>query len=466
MTDETSPKAADSQTSQPIIEDENSQEKEAPRTEKVSANGPSNEEDDEVEIEEEEEVEDRFETIKMVGVSLFGIAVLVFITWLYFPIIRSKLNARSLPSATPTVITVTPRPTFTATITPTETPQPTATVTPMPISSLLRGSADINPPLPGLLGSAIVLDESTSVTAEPDLQSPRWSTSAQIAQQLGVLITESYYATFGPGSLTWQVDQPLPAGMYEMYVMDTAYSSSGTLDFSVRLGNEVLTAVTAKSRVTFLSTRGDPPQQMDQWRSIGIYPVHESSERLSISTSWNDLAENEIVAADRVLVVPLPASTSTLLSGLPTDRERFIMDDAAAKFEGVQFMIPGTDRLAWGDSFQTIVNPKANVKVTWEYPDLLPIGTYDVAIWVPENNGDAEVVYHLLMNGQEIVRTDGLEIRFQQGKRAGGQWLLLGTWVSPRVIEKPIRIALVMEMPANTGGEAAVDAVAFLHHPQ
>lgn len=432
----------------------------------VAHNKEPNDPQENEEGEENEDEGSTGETLALIGVSLLGIAVVVFLAWLYLPVVRNFLSGTPSPTAMVAEIasTATPRPTFTASPQPTITPQPTATATPYPESAYGIEAIALEPPLPGLEGTVFVLNDDYA-TAEPPLNSPRWSPSSVIAEQLGTLINEKYYATFGMGSITWQMDKPLQPGSYEIYVMDTLYSSSGPLNFSVKEGSRELPPISGAGKsINFLSNRFEPRQVFDKWRSLGIY-VLDSSGLLSVSTAWLERDENNIVAVDRVLVVPISEGNSSILARLPADRERFILDDSAARFEGVQFMVPVTDRLAWDSSFETIINPSNDIKVTWEYPDPLPIGTYEIAIWVPEAKGDAVVNYHLFINDVEELRSDNQPLTFAQGNYPGGQWVSLGVWVTPRIYEKPVSIKLVMEIPANTVGEAAVDAIALLHSP-
>jgi len=407
--------------------------------------------------------QNKFDKLILIGICLLAVFSLAFLVWLYLPNIRTRFTVQSSPTSTPSAKTVTPRSTHTPPIKPTQTLQRVPSLTPLPLSKYIKDASELNPQLQGLSGNVIVLDDDMGLTAEPDFSSPRWTASSQIAQQLGVLITEPYYATLGPGSLTWRMDKPLPAGAYEIFVMDTVYSSAGTFDFNVKLGELPLSPLTSTNRIVFLSTRGEPAQTTDNWRNIGIYNLGESNDLLSISTSWTNLEENEIAVADRVLIVPFPESNSVIVNALPADRTRFIMDETRAQFDGIRYMVPVTGKLAWGTEFQTIVNPDSDVRVTWEYPELLPVGTYEIAIWIPENDGNAFVTYRVLINGLEVPRSDGQTLTFQQGNHPGGQWLSLGAWTTPRIFEKPVTLALVMLIPANTSGVAAIDAAAFLY---
>ena len=422
--------------------------------------------DDPLEIDEEEdddeEEDEKGETIKVVFVSLLAIAILVFLAWLYLPVLRNRIA----PRATPTLSAPTPtlRPSNTPTLVPSATPQPSPTATTFPQSAFLVDRKAIDPAVPVVRDTAYVITADQAIV-EPPLSDLTWTSSETIANQLGVLIPGKYYATYNPGSVTWRLDQPLLPGPYELYVMDTLYSSSGELDFSVKLGERILQPLSGLQRINFQSIRFDnPPQGNDRWRSIGIFNV-DSADLLSVSTQWRDRDEYNVVGIDRVLIVPLPQSANGMLAGLPADRTRFILDERAAVFNGVEVMLTDTEKTAWNAESEIINSPDTDVRVVWEFPDRLPIGQYEVVVWVPENEGDAPVTYRIFINDQYEPRSDGADLTFQQGKRPGGAWISLGSWQTPRIYEKPVKIAVEMSIPGNTSGQAGVDAVALLYNP-
>jgi hypothetical protein len=327
-------------------------------------------------------------------------------------------------------------------------------------------AADLVPPIPGMGGKIIVLNDDNAVTPQPDFNNPAWVASDKIAADLGgILIDEPFHATFGAGSALWQMDQPLPPGLYEIYVLDTLYSSAGTLDFGVFLGGRPLQPLAGVPRVHYRTTRSEPIQVDNLWHSIGMYEL-DTPEILSVFTQWDTRDEWSVVAIDRVAVVPLPNTNLTLLRALPSDRVKYFLDDSTARIEGVDFQVPRTDRVAWGDSFQIIANPDRDVRIVWEMQDAVPVGIYEVAVWVPEIQGNAAVTYKMLANGNELSRTDGATaITSPQGKYPGGSWVLLGSWELPLLYAPEARLSLVMEFAGNTPGEAAVDAVVFMRSP-
>lgn len=404
--------------------------------------------------------------LKIVLATSLVIAILVFLGWLYSPILFPWI--RNLQALTETIAVATPtlRPTRTPTITATSSPSPMPTNTPYPSSAFEVEAANLAPPIAGVGGKIFVLNDDSAVTPQPDFNNPAWVTSDKIAADLGgLLIDEPFHATFGAGSAIWQMDQPIQPGLYEIYVLDTLYSSAGTLDFEVLLGGRPLQPLAGTPRVRYRTTRSEPMQVDNLWHSIGMYEL-DTPEILSVFTQWNTRDERSVVAIDRVAIVPLPETNLTLLRALPSDRVKYFLDDSTARIEGVDFQVPRTDRVAWGDSFQIIANPDRDVRIRWEMQEAMPVGVYEVAVWIPEVQGNATVTYKMLANGNELTRTDGTTaITSPQGKYPGGSWVLLGSWELPLLYAPEAWLSLVMEIAGNTPGEAAVDAVVFMHSP-
>jgi hypothetical protein len=308
-----------------------------------------------------------------------------------------------------------------------------------------------------------------AVTTEPDLTSPVWSPSSKIAGDLGAEITEDYVASYSEGSATWVMDAPLPTGLYEVLVMDTYFASAGPLAFSILLDGTTLSTLTSQTNLTMRSpTLSNPPQRFDQWRSLGVVDLPYEGI-LSVYTRWDIREEWEPVAVDRVVVIPLPDSARYMLAGLPADRVRYIVDEASATLDGTQFTLTVTDRTAWYGGFQLITNPGNEVSVVWELPETLPQAVYEVAVWIPENLGNAPVSYSFLVNGEALGRPPDyqpvIDAPQGQGNWPGGQWISLGGWDIPLVYAPTVRLALQMRVPADAVGEAAADAVAFLRVP-
>ncbi len=321
----------------------------------------------------------------------------------------------------------------------------------------------VSPALPGAVGPGFVLDEKTAVEAVPDFSSPAWISSATISGQLGYEISEPFYATFGAASVTWKMDDSLPSGIYDIYVLDTVFSSGGTLDFRVYNDDLEIYPYLGTRQVVYQSMRGSPPQQDDIWHSIGTYNLDKEGI-VSVSSSWDTRDENTIVAVDRVMIVPRSAVTYTILSKLPLGKQIYILDDPNARIENSSTTIQLDDGIAWNGTAEVIINPDDTLRVTWSMQDAIPIGRYVVWVWIPELNGTAQVKYRMLVNEDLVTPVDGTDAGpVVHGGRIGGQWVPIGEWEVGLFYSPAARLSLIMEaVTGATTGEIAVDAVAFI----
>jgi hypothetical protein len=383
-----------------------------------------------------------------------------------YPSISELINPANTVTEQPT-LTPTPRPTRTPTISPSPTLEPTITPTPLPVSAYyLPNGWELQPPIRGVTGGVIVLDEATSATVEPGFDTPYWISSEQIAKESGFDILERYYATFGYGSIQWETDVPLGPGMYEIYVMDTLYSSAGPLEFQIHQGEMELFPLIGSRQVEFLSPRGEPPQRTNLWRSLGIYQLHRL-EKLSISSAWERRDERTLVAVDRVIIVPMPDSTNYILSALPLDRQIVMIDNTAADIESAQLLYEVEGEMSWGDQYQYAINPTKDLRILYSAPEHLPPGTYKVMIWVPPGHATLDAGYTLLVNGNEFSNEAGQETKIISfSEFQGEQWLDLGNWTTPRIYEKPVQLALRMEIKGGQPGEGAFDVIALIRWDQ
>jgi hypothetical protein len=416
---------------------------------------------------EEDDEEEKTNPLTLIIIGVIVVILLAFLVWLYLPVISVWVGTARTPTPSAAPPTATLRPTRTPTITPSPTIPPTATVTPYAPSAYSIDSQELQPPLPWYPSSVIVLDDDRAVTPEPDYINPAWSPSSAISTQLpAIVISEPYHTTFANGSAVWKMDAPLKPGMYEIYVSDTTYSSSDALEFHVNVGEQALLPITSRQRVEYWTTSGTPPQVDDLWHSIGIYRI-EQDGLLSVSTFWDTRDEfSGPVAIDRVLIVPQSENNVDLISRIPADRIKYVVDDTQAKITGADFLLDVTDQVAWNDTYQKIVNTTRDIKVIWELQDSVAIGTYEVAVFVPEIMGNAVVTYRLLANGVELPRSDdSVLVTSSQGNWPGGQWVMLGGWEIPRIYEPRVRLSLQMDILANTPGEAAIDAAIFMTIP-
>ncbi|NSW51837.1 MAG: hypothetical protein HPY85_04990 [Anaerolineae bacterium] len=371
------------------------------------------------------------------------------------------------PTATPTMLTSTPAPTMTNQ--PSQTP--TLTVTPQPTETPFPSSAyavsDLNAIRPELNiagNSAIILNEDIA-QVEPPLDHFQWISSSDISQDIGYEIAEPYFATFGSGKITWSTDLPVKPALYEIFILDTLFSSGGELDFAVRLDDQLMEPIIGESYVRYQSSQGDPPQYNDVWQSIGIYDVTQIGI-ISVSSEWSTRDERSIVAVDRVLILEHPAESREILQQLPaTGSMVYVTDEGNAAFTSTQFWDYWEDPLSWGGQYQVISDPPVDTSVTWTFPSVFTHATYDVYAWIPSVSGTAPVTYRLFASGLQVADINGeVDIVFAdgQGNRNKAAWLHIGTWVIPEVFGDSIRFALNMSVTENTKGDCVVDAIALV----
>lgn len=397
--------------------------------------------------------------------SLIVLVLLLILYWVSKPYITQWIPER--PTPTPTITsTPSPIPTRPPTNTPTITPTPLPTMTPAPTSAYeVKEIFSISPPIPEIADKAYILNEEDSVQVNPPFDNPQWYSSETIGEQLGATFPEPFYATLGAGWISWSMDLPLPTGLYEVYVLDTNTSSGGFLDFTVSLNDTPLEPRLGQARARYKSSFSNPPQAGDEWRSIGIY-AFDPSGVVSVTTSWEDRDESSIVAVDRVLIVALPQSSLALSAPFPLERMTFIQDDTQAVLEMEDPIFTNTDRLAWGDRYQFVVNPDNDVIATWALKDAVPVGQYEILVWIPEIQGSAEATYQVLVNGSLFQSDSGAEsVTIQHGGREGGEWVSLGRWSVPDIYGNVMYLTLTMTVPGGTAGEVAFDGVAFMKSP-
>jgi len=404
--------------------------------------------------------------LKIIIGGITFLLTLTLLVWLSFPVpdlVTSWISSRYTP--TPLPPTATPYPTKVPTITPTPTLSPTITPTLLPPSSYQVADLSLLvPEIPSSVEKAVVLDEATSVTAVPAFDNIQWTHSSQISNQIGVELSEPYYATFGPGSATWMMDSPLDPGLYELFVLDTLFSSGGVLDFTVKLGQESLVPLAGSTRLEYKSSQGNPPQRSDIWRSIGIYDL-KRPDILSVSTAWELRNELTIVAIDRLMIAKVPESLRTLLEPLPKGQMVYIMDDSNADMEALQYWQVVEEGPAWGDKYYLLINPPIAVRTTWTLPERVPKGKYEVLAWIPKIRGTAAIKYMFLVEGSEIEPTGEIPPVTLQGDEVDPHWQPLGIWQVPDIFEDRVQLALELDIDAEAIGETAVDAVAFIPVP-
>jgi len=386
----------------------------------------------------------------------FLILLVALAAWMYVPAIQEIF----MGTPTPMELPPSPTPTLTAAPTNTPTPAPTAppTATAMPASAYQKDPSTIDPHVPGFALDAVVLNEDTSVTVDPPFDQLQWYSSEQIAQQIGRVISEPFYATVGSGTAIWKMDVPLQPGLYEIYVLDTVYSSAGSLDFRVMLGERELTPLLGSQHVQYSSQSGYPAQTADEWATIGLYDL-DSTDLLSILTTWEARDMSTIVAIDRMLITRQPDSPRPLLAQLPANMPKYVIDDTAAQIESSATWFTSSDLPAWGGDFQIVINPEYNSQVTWTVPCQVPSGYYDIWVWAPEMEGEADLTYKILINGEESQSTLIASIE----NFPDNQWVSLGTWEVSSSDTAYVKLGLMLDIPRGSVGEIGVDAVAFIY---
>ncbi|MBI9044786.1 MAG: hypothetical protein JEZ06_09890 [Anaerolineaceae bacterium] len=401
----------------------------------------------------------RANLISTIVVTLFVILALV---WIYTPIVRDATAAP--PTETPIPPTWTPKPTIEPSITPTITLTPQPTPTPMaPSAYQIEDPILVDPAIPGVLGPAVVLNDDTSIQVDPEFNHPQWYHSDTIAQQIGKEIYEPYYTTIGPGSATWFMDVPLAPGNYNIFVMDTLWSSSGSLDFKVTLGGMELQPFVGQQHVNYISGSTNPSQSFYKWQSIGIYSL-DFIEYLSVSTTWDAREMATIIGLDRILIVKYPDSTQDLRALLPAEGTAFVADDLAADFDTKDTWFSNDDVLSWGDQFEMIVNPANDANISWKMNEPAPVGQYGILVWMPQLEGGSqqEVLYQVIVNDIVIAEIPLIQSEFQ-----GGQWVPLGTWEISATeangyVLNLVNLSVEMQVSANSTGSISADAVAFI----
>jgi hypothetical protein len=264
------------------------------------------------------------------------------------------------------------------------------------------------------------------------------------------------------------MDQPLPPALYEIYVLDTLYSSGGFLNFSVVFNDQQIAPIVGRTLLQYTTTQSEPPQLQDQWRSIGIFDIQQAGQ-LAVSTEWGTRDELSIVAVDRIMIVKRPEMVRTILSQLPNNiGTTYIIDDENASFSTSQYWKYWEDEQSWGGQYQVMTEPPLETTVTWTLPERLPHGEFEAYAWIPQANASIPVSYALYAGGLLLQQTDDtLQTEFPQGQGQNqpAQWVKLGTWMIPEHFGNYVKIEIVLTIPADETGEVVIDTVAIIQKP-
>lgn len=408
------------------------------------------------------------EVLSRLFVGALTIFIVVYMGWLFAPQIRNSMTF--WPTNTPTPVTPSPTIPATMTVTPlaTNTPTPSPTPTPGPISTYwIANGNELDPVVPNAPEGVVILSAINSAEVDPPFDSLYWTSSSQIVQDLGrvnSLYDTEWYATVNNGHIRYYMDQPLKEGLYEIYVMDTYYSSGGNLDFLVQIGGQTLTPLTSGTSVTFMTSQYEPRQNYDTWRTLGIYYIMPSRDVLNVSTSWGLRDQYSYVAADRIMIVPRKITDLTLLNALPSFGTRFIMDDTQASISAGNSQFKETTSMSWDDSYQLIINPKQKCTVEYSSQEPWPIGTYSIYLFIPESKGglDADIQVHTDNNLLETVSGDDT-VHMHIPSNSG--WVMVGQYNTDRYYERPVKFKVTITIPEGQQGEYPVDAIAFIQQP-
>ncbi len=408
------------------------------------------------------------ETLSRIFVGTLSLFIVVYMGWLFAPRIRNSMTF--WPTNTPTPVTPSPTVPATATVTPLATNTPTAmpTATPGPISTYWLANGDsLDPQVPNAPDGLVILSAKNSADVDPALDSIYWTSSSQIVQDLGQmnsLYDSEWWATLNQGSIRFFMDRTLKEGLYEIYIMDTYYSSGGSLDYQVKVGEQELSPLTSTQTVEFMTSQYDPRQNMDTWRSIGIYYLPPSTDVLTVSTSWGYRDEYSYVAADRVMIVPRRSTDLSLLNELPSIGTKYIMDDTQADIIAGNSLFHEDVSKSWDDSYQLILNPKQECTVEFASKEPWPIGSYSIFMYIPENKGgvDAEIQVY---TDSTLLETINGETSVKLHMPTGGEWVLIGQYNTDRYYERPVKFKVEITIPEGQSGEFPVDAIAFIQQP-
>ncbi len=408
------------------------------------------------------------ELFSRIFVGALTFFIIVYMGWLFAPKIRNAMTF--WPTNTPTPVPPTPTVEATMTVTPlaTNTPTPVPTATPGPISTYwIANGNELDPEVPNAPEGLVILTAKNSAEVDPPLDSIYWTSSSQIVQDLGnmnSLYDSEWFATMNNGSIRYYMDQSLKEGLYEIYVMDTFYSSGGNLDFLVQLGSQPLTPLTGSQTVSFMTSQFDPRQNMDTWRSLGIYYITPSRDVLTVSTMWGLRDQYTYVAADRIMIVPRKMTDLTLLNALPGSGTKYIMDDTQATISAGNSRFKEFISASWDDSYQLIINPKSECTVEYSSKEPWPIGSYSIYLYIPESKGglDADIE---VRTDNTLLETLGGDTTVRMHIPTGGSWVLVGQYNTDRYYERPVKFKVNITIPEGQTGEYPVDAIAFIHQP-
>jgi hypothetical protein len=406
-----------------------------------------------------------FVSFLFVGLFLFGGGFLVnkFTGWTPFSLYQETPS----PSAVPVEFSPTP------TISPTITPFPTATMMPTPVPPsvyLVPGPGAILPAIPGLAEQAWVLDASNAIVSPALNDTTMWEEIQNATSENPEAV--SYVTRTGNVSVSWQMDVPVPSGLYALYVLDTQENSNGSHAFSVLSDGVSATPYRGQGNVIF----GDGQQQLaDEWLSLGFYQL-EAWQILAVEAQIGPLSDQLPFLLDRLLIVKIPDTQRSMIDSLPGGRVLVsLLDDDRATFkaqtnekplmdQGVKY----TDVPTWKNEFLSLDlsgelwvpgSIGHEVWVDWEPLGKLPPGSYELYVWIPAQHATAIGEFSLLANGRLVQRDTEAPIDMSA---VGGEWKSMGIWNLTEESAVGVRLAVKRAEQLEYHGEIGVDAVALV----
>lgn len=349
------------------------------------------------------------------------------------------------------------------------TPVP-PTPTPIPPSGFQIDPATLYPPLP-LSGEAAWVINDQSATVNPPLSEVSVWISATSTDE-GANSEVYFYTSVGGATISWAMDVPLKAGLYQLYVLSTKVNSGGygTQSFTVLLDNAPVSAYRGDANLIF-NTAADK-QAADEWLPIGAYEVGQN-QALSVQAEIPDLRRNAFFALDRLLIVKVAETQRSMLDALPSGRVMVsVLDDSRAvvyaglssgpvrigDYQGQ----PQTDALAWKGSFRSLLwdaklkEAAGNtVLVKWSPLGRLPAGEYELRVWVPASHSTVAVGFTLLADGEELKPDTPRELNQNEHR---GEWASLGTWT----LAEEAAVGVQMTINRQPDSEIGFDAVALV----
>jgi len=281
----------------------------------------------------------------------------------------------------------------------------------------------------------------------------------------------SHYTTVGNVNMTWEMDAALPAGYYQIFVVDTPTFSGGGQTFNVLIDGQAHEPFFGVNNVIF-NTAQFGGQESADWLSIGVYRLSHG-QMLSVQAAIGPHTPEQPFTASSLLIVKIPDDRMFMLleRGLPRERKlvSLLDDDRTAiyaldangnPFDPYRWENPWgvvTDEQAWRKSFMTLNQPRnQTVVVDWSPAGRLPAGRYELYVWVPEQYATVLAEYSLLADGEVVEHAAPAQLNQIDWN---AEWVSLGIWDMPAEAAVGIRMSIL----AENLGEIGVDAVALVH---